>query len=191
MGVREIISSKSTNSPSNISLKLDNSITSDPSTFSEVFNDFFSTIADKVRSKIPFTRHHFSDWLKNSNRNSFFTSPTSPLEISGILCSLNSRKASGPHSLPDAMISIVYLSNILSNIINLSFSTGVFPDRLKEANVIPIFKNKGSPLIVENFRPISLLSNIDKVFQRLMHKRLMRFLDSSKILFPSQFGSFN
>ena len=52
LGVQEIISSKSTNSPSNISLKLDNSITSDPSTVSEVFNDLFSTIAEKVRLKI-------------------------------------------------------------------------------------------------------------------------------------------
>ena len=119
LGVRGIISWKSTNSPFNISLKLKNSITSDPSTVSEFFNDFFSTIADKVRSKIPFTRHHFSDWLKKSNRNSFFTSPTSPLEVSDILCSLNSRKASGPFSLPNDMISIVlyHLSNILSNII--------------------------------------------------------------------------
>ena len=132
LGVREIISSKSTNSPSNISLKLDNSITSDPSTVSEVFNDFFSTIADKVRSKIPFTRHHFSDWLKNSNRNSFFTSTTSLLEVSDILCSLNSRKASGPHSLSDAMISIVlyHLSNIFSDIINL-FLLGFFQINLK------------------------------------------------------------
>ena len=76
---------------------------------------------------------HFSDWLKNNNRNSFFTSPTSPFEVSDILCSLNSRKATGSYSLPDAMISIVlyHLSNILSNIINLSFSAGVFQINLK------------------------------------------------------------
>ena len=132
LGVREIISSKSTNSPSNISLKLENSITSDPSTVSEVFNDFYSAIADKVRSKITFTRHHFFDWLKNSNRNSFFTSPTSPLEVSDILCSLNSRKASESHSLPDTMISIVlyHPSNILSNII-IFFLLGFFQINLK------------------------------------------------------------
>ena len=56
--------------------------------------------------------------------------------------------------------------------------TGVFPSKLKEAMVIPVFKNKGSPLNPENYRPISLLSNIDKVYQKLMQKRLNNFLDN-------------
>lgn len=190
IGVREIISSKSPNSTSVISLNLNNTITSDPSTVSNAFNDFYSTVADDIRSKIPFTRHHFSKWLKNRNPNSFFTSPTSPLEVSEILSSLNIRKASGPNSLPYPLISAVLdkCSHILSEIINLSFSSGVYPTKLKTANVIPIFKNKGSPLDVQNFRPISLLSNIDKVFQKLMHKRLTKFLEASKIIYPSQFG---
>ena len=190
VGVREVISSNSSKSDTVISLKLNNSITSEPSIVCDAFNDFYSTIAEKVRSKIPFTRHHFSKWLLNRNPNSFFTSPTSPAEVSEVLRSLNSHKASGPNSLSPQVISIVLdkISHILSDIINLSFSSGIFPTKLKEANVIPVFKNKGSPLEVENYRPISLLSNVDKVFQKLMHKRLIKFLESSKILEPFQFG---
>ena len=48
------------------------------------------------------------------------------------------------------------LSLIITDLINLSFETGVFPSKLKEAVVIPIYKNKGSPLNVENYRPIFL-----------------------------------
>ena len=116
--------------------------------------------------------------------------PASPAEVSEVLRSLNSRKASGPNSLPIPVISSVSdaISIILCEIINLSFSTGTYPDKLKEASVIPVFKNKGSPFEVENYRPISLLSNVDKIFQKLMHKRLIKFLESSKILNPTQFG---
>ena len=82
----------------------------------------------------------------------------------------------------------VEISVILSKLVNLSFSTGIFPSKLKEAVVIPIFKNKGSPLNTENYRPISLLSNIDKIYQKLMHKRLINFLDRYNCLYSQQFG---
>ena len=138
-------------------------------------------MADKIQSKIPVTQHHFSEWLKNENRNveQFLLNPTSPLEVSEVLKSLSDNKATGPHSIPYSIISsnLESLSSIFSDIINLSFSTGVFPSQLKEAKVIPVFKNKGSPFDAENYRPISLLSNIDKIFQKLMHKLLINFLD--------------
>ena len=94
-------------------------------------------------SSFEYSFYTFLTGLKAVIQIPFFTSPTSPLEVSEILCYLNSRNAIGPSSMPDSIISIVldHLSNILSNIINLSFSTGVFPDNVKETNVIPIFKN--------------------------------------------------
>ena len=189
-GVRKIISSPSSNEV--ISLDINGALSADPSEVSESFNEFFSTIADKIRSKIPFTRHHFSEWLKNENRNrnQFFLNQTTPLELSEVLKSLSEHKASGQHSIPYSIISsnLESLSSIFSDIINLSFSTGVFPSQLKEAKVIPVFKNKGSPFDAENYRPISLLSNIDKIFQKLMHKRLINFLDQSHSIYPLQFG---
>jgi len=77
--------------------------------------------------------------------------------------------------------------NYLSKLINLSFSSGTLPSLLKVAKVIPVYK-KGSPFEVENYRPISLLSNLDKIFQKLMHKRVISFLESHKILYSFQFG---
>ena len=189
-GVREIISSSS--SSSCISLNIDDTLSSNPKEVSETFNDFFTTIAGNIRSKIPFTRHHFSEWLKDENRNpnSFFMVPTTPDEVSAVLKTLNDNKATGPSSIPYPIIisNLQSFSLILSEIINLSFHSGIFPSKLKEAKVIPVFKEKGSPLDAENYRPISLLSNIDKIFQKLMHKRLMAFLDQSGSLYPLQFG---
>ena len=107
-----------------------------------------------------------------------------------ILNSFKSSKATCPNSIPVKLLNIisVEISVILAELINLSFSTGVFPSKLKEAIVIPIFKNKGSPLSTENYRPISLLSNIDKIYQKLMHKRLIDFIDRCNCLYPQQFG---
>ena len=79
------------------------------------------------------------------------------------------------------------ISKQLTEIFNLSFSTGSFPSSLKVAKVIPVHK-KDSKLLHPNYRPISLLSNIDKIIEKLMHKRLIMFLEQHKILFSQQFG---
>ena len=71
--------------------------------------------------------------------------------------------------------------------INVSFNRGIFPNFLKVANVIPIHK-KGEKLDSNNYRPISLLSNISKLFEKSMHIRLTSFLRKNKILFSYQFG---
>ena len=107
-----------------------------------------------------------------------------------IIYSLNINKATGPSSIPGKILELLKYSicEPLSTLINLSFTTGVFPSALKIAKVTPVFKNKGSPLICSNYRPISLLSNIDKIYEKIIYKRLHAFLTHHNILFPQQFG---
>ena len=69
----------------------------------------------------------------------------------------------------------------------MSFNQGVFPNILKIANAIPIHK-KSDKLDCNNYRPISLLSNISKIFEKSMHIRLVNFLRKNKLLFCHQFG---
>ena len=75
----------------------------------------------------------------------------------------------------------------LSILINQSFSLGVFPDNLKVAKVIPVHK-KGSKLDLTNYRPISLLSNIDKIFENFLYIRVQGFLDKNNVLYSQQYG---
>ena len=75
----------------------------------------------------------------------------------------------------------------LCEIINLSFNTGKFPDALKIAKVIPIYKGGASDEL-NNYRPISLLSIFDKIIEKLMHKQLYNFLQENNVLFTNQFG---
>ena len=69
----------------------------------------------------------------------------------------------------------------------MSFLTGQFPSVLKIAKVIPIHK-KQSKVDYANYRPISLLSNIEKIIEKLMYKRLSNFLDINNLIYSLQFG---
>ena len=75
----------------------------------------------------------------------------------------------------------------LCEIFNLSIKTGEYPDPLKIAKVIPIFK-KGDPSLASNYRPISVLSCINKIFEKILFKRLYNFLEKYNILYEFQFG---
>ena len=75
------------------------------------------------------------------------------------------------------------LSGPLAYLFNCPFLTGIVHDQFKLARVIPIYK-KGSKSTISNNRPISLLS----VFEKLMYKRLVAFLEKNKVIFQGQFG---
>ena len=96
----------------------------------------------------------------------------------GITSDLSSNKATGPNSIPIKIIKLAkdYIGNNVSVLFNLCFLSGAFPDKLKIANILPVFK-KESKLECSNYRPILLLSNLDKIIEKLMHKRLMEFLN--------------
>ena len=96
----------------------------------------------------------------------------------------------GPLSIPFDILHLIKLiiAKPLSEIVNLSFSKGVYIDDLKLSKTIPIFKEKGNNLECKNYRPISLLSNINKIIEKLLHKRLYKFLSDSNSIYDLQFG---
>ena len=75
----------------------------------------------------------------------------------------------------------------LTYLINSSFESGTFPEELKLAKVIPIFKS-GDKQDISNYRPISILSFFSKVFAKTMYNHLISFIDANKILYKYQFG---
>lgn len=190
-GINEILNNRAKKiNTQKISLKINEKITSDPKLISSSFNDYFSSVADNVRNNIKHSSKNFEIFLKNRNPNSFFFSPIMPDEISKIITSLNINKASGPNSIHHIILNTLNneISTLLANLFNASLANGEFPSILKSVTVIPVFKNKGSPLTASNYRPITLLSNIDKIFEKIVYKRLLAFLDTNNILNNRQFG---
>ena len=106
-----------------------------------------------------------------------------------MILSLNESKSVGTNGLPTKILKLLKneISVELIDIFQLSFSTGVFPSGLKIAKVIPIHK-KESQLKCSNYRPISLLSNLDKILEKLMHNRIYTFLEKYKLTYRLQFG---
>ena len=187
---RILISQKSVASNVPTVLYLDNGDTlTNPYDIANTFNNYFASIAETTKKSVKYSHKHFSDYLANKNGNTIFLQPTDKDEIADIISSLNSDKAFGPNSIPYRMLYLLKneILKQLPDLFNLAFMTGVFPLVLKTAKVIPVFK-KDSKLDYNNYCPISLLSNVEKVLEKPIYKRLYTFLNSNNIVYNFQLG---
>ena len=182
-GIRSIINVKNEKSSNNISLNIDNETITDDLTISNHFNNFFTSVAKNLVNKIPKTPKSFNSCLKNSNENSFFLSLTTEEDFENILSTLKTNKRSEPGSVPTRIPKDFKkcLSKPISNLINLPFSLGTFPKILKQAKVISIFK-KGDQQNCNNYRPVSLLSNISQIIEKHIHKQFSAFFEINNCL---------
>ena len=188
-GIRSLIAIK--HSPaSNIHILTHKGATvTDSLHIANIFNDHFSSIAEKAKANIKFSNKSFQDFLYHPNADSLFVTPTDAHEVKLIISPLNSDKSTGPNSLLTKILKLLKndISTHLADIFNLSFSSGVFPSILKIAKVMPVHK-KESKHFCSNYRPISLLSNIDKIIEKIMYNRIYRFLDKNNFIYSLQFG---
>ena len=189
-GIKSIINISNMKSMSPSSLNVNNKINTNPVDIANCFNDYFSNIGSKLAEKIFPSKYDHLHYLKCSNPVSIFIKPTSTIEILNLISTLNNNKSSGPFSIPTDIFKMTgnIMASPLTEIINLSFSTGSYPNNLKIAKIVPVFKNKGSNLQCNNYRPISLLSNINKIFEKIMYTRLYNFLDIHNCIYNLQFG---
>ena len=110
-------------------------------------------------------------------------------ELISEISKLNIKKSGGHDNVSPKLLkenTDIFIKPLV-HLINLSLQTGIVPDKLKIAKVIPIYK-KDERFYVNNYRPISLLSTINKLLEKLMYKRLISFLNVHKILYSYQFG---
>ena len=189
-GINNIISNKQKkDSAPNCIIDDDGKTVTEPLNIADSFNKFFTTISGKIKSKIRPSATKFNDYLKAPCDESFFLAPATPKEVCDIITSMKISKSVGPYSIPTRILQLSkdILSTPLCEIINLSFSSGVLPEKLKTAKIIPIFKDD-CKMSCNNYRPISLLPNISKIFEKLMYTRLYNFLETFNCLYKLQFG---
>ena len=188
-GLKSILNIKNISAEIPKTLTVDGTTISNPMEISYIFNSYFSLIATKTKLNISFSHKHFSDFLKNRSNISFFVSPTDKIEIEDVISSLDSNKSVGPNSIPNKILKLLKdnISSQLSEIFSISFSSGVFPSILKTAKVIPVHK-KDSKLDFSNYCPISLLSNIENILERLMYNRMYKIFSDNNLIYSLQFG---
>jgi hypothetical protein len=121
--------------------------------------------------------------------SSFVLVDTDPQEIANIIDSLKSDSSPGHDRIPSKFFK--YCRNdvapVVSHLANLCFAQGVFPTELKRSLVTPVHKsgNKSDP---NNYRPISVLTSISKILEKLINNRLVQYLNKFNLLSNSQFG---
>ena len=189
-GIKQIINIKNKDNKQPNAIMIDKVLNTDSKQIANEFNVYFSSIAEKLQSRIYHQGQDFSKYLTDRNINSFFIKPTDETEIKQIIKNININKASGPHSIPTEILHLVMeiIAYPLTQLVNMSFSNGVYFQNLKTSKALPVYKNKGNILECENYRPISLLSNINKIVEKLMHSRLYNFLTDSNSIYVNQFG---
>ena len=106
-------------------------------------------------------------------------SPIDTTEVECIIAKFKNGKALGPYGIPCNLLRLLnpYISFARMALINESFTTGIFPDKLKVAKVTALHK-KGASDNPSNHRPISLLSIFSKIFEKIMYKRPYTLLES-------------
>ena len=155
----------------------------------ENFNKFFLSIGETLNSTS--SNVNSSDYLNliNRNPNSLFLLPATPDEVSKIICDLKIVKSDIDTMPVKTFIALRdHLSQPISDLINLSFLNGIYPDELKIARIVPIYKNQGNILDPTNYRPISCLPYIGKIFEKCLTNRLISFCDKFSLISKKQFG---
>ena len=147
----------------------------------QTFNKHFSTIANSLPSAQP-------QQLSASGSRFQFTTIENEMVLE-LLTTLDERKAAGPDGISARVLKMVApaVSSSLTTLFNNSLKSGQFPTEWKQANVTPVPKSGDSHLI-SNYRPISVIPVIAKVFETLIHRQMYEYLQTHKLLNPAQSG---
>ncbi len=165
-----------------------------PSAIAECFNDYFANIATNMKESIKDNTgpdvgsDTFTEFLHGPVSNSMYLKPADPGEVHQIIKNFKNK------ATLDCKMSVLKIANsnfrfisALTKIINKSFEQGYFPQQLKVARFVPIHKG-GKKTSVSNYRPISLLNSFSKVYEKIMHNRLLNFLEHNGSLYERQYG---
>ena len=150
-------------------------------------NKYFCEIGKKISDRIVPPRNEKIK-LPPLNRKSIFITPTNHIEISNIINNMEIKNGGIDYINTKTLKTLsVHIVDQLVHICNLCIDKATWPDSLKIAEVIPIHKSNEKH-IPTNYRPISLISNIAKIFEKIIHNRITNFINSCDLLTKNQYG---
>lgn len=160
----------------------------DPKIIANKFNIYFKNIGSTLAQKIPKHNKDPLEFLNGNYSNSAYFYPASENEVNNIIRGLKN-SAVGWDEIGANMLKHTFtiITPLLTHLCNLSLATGMIPDQLKIAKVVPLYKG-GAPGVFGNYRPVSVLPTISKIFEKLVYARIVDYLDKFSILSDSQFG---
>ena len=140
----------------------------------EKFNEYSTGIGPNLANEIDVSnKSPFETYLRAPSPSVFYFQYTEPKHVEKLIDSLKPKNSAGHDNISSKLLKEIVdiISGPISIIINQSLCTGIFPDKLKLAKVVPLFK-KDDDKIFGNYHPISLLSSISKVFEKVAFDQL-------------------
>ena len=155
------------------------------------FAKYFSTVGKEFANKTMPPQIPLHDYLKKINKSvkTMYFQPATIDKVSKVISGLKPKTSSGSDNISNKLLKQLHPIIIipLTEIINRSLSEGCFPDSMKTAETVPLYKAKERDN-TNNYRPISLLLTLSKVLEKIVYKRTVSFLDSNNIIYNSQYG---
>lgn len=155
-----------------------------------IFNNFFTNIGQKMLEKIETVNELPNDFIVNKHiASSIYLVPVTKTEVIEIINTLKNKSSPGPDGIDVYVIKNVvnHISAPLVHLINLSFTTGILPKQWKESVVSPVYKT-GDKKNPNNYRPISVINNIAKIFEKCVKNRLLNFFEKHGVITERQYG---
>jgi hypothetical protein len=165
-------------------------VISDPLQIAEEFNTFFTSIGSSISESVRPTAVDPIDLMPDLPiLNGLNLSNIDPNELCDLVKTFETKTSCDLDGISIRLLKhIVHSISIpLAHIFNLSLTSGTFPSKLKTSRTIPIFKS-GSPLLCDNYRPISLLSTLSKLLEKFVCKQLVNHLEVNNLLYKHQYG---
>ena len=161
----------------------------DQEEIANIFKEYFSEIGEKLSSEIPSTNIKYADYIKHNECTFKFVEIFEDEVPAEFVKNLKANKGFKPDNVSPKFLkdSSCVIAPTLTNIFNQSLKTGKFPDEWALARVSPIFK---TDLKTElgNYRPISVLSTVSKVFERIMYEQINKYFNDNKLFTKYQSG---
>ena len=186
--LKEAINKHQNNSSLPNMFNLNNELTTDTNQIAHAFNEFFSNIGQKVSQDVPKTNKTFTEYLRK-HPNNIFLNPVTKYDIIKITNTLKPKTSSGYDELSTKLLKHIINEIIdpITHIINQSLLTGIVPDKMKIAKLVPIYKSK-DPTELTNYRPISLLPVISKILEKVMFNNVVNFMNKQNLFYKNQYG---
>ena len=167
---------------------INNELVNDPDIIVNEFNAYFVNIAKNLADSIP-VADHFSTYLNDPSDNTFKFDRVTERDVAYIIHNLKNKKSYGHDYLSNILLKRAQATLVkpLTFLINQTLTTGIFPRELKISRVKPLFK-KGDPMLFSNYRPISLLSSISKIYEYVIFHQLLNYMDTNKLFYNDQYG---
>ena len=169
---------------------MDSKVIKDKQEICNKFNDFFANIGPKLANQIkPSSNKTYDTFLKRRVLTYFAFILVSENDVLKHLSSLRTKNTAGIDGISVKLLKRLSsaLINPLTLIINQSLVTGIFPNKLKIAKVLPLFK-KDDCAVMDNYRPISLLTAISKLFEKVVFSQLYDYFRNNDLFYDSQYG---